>query len=411
MAMDVFSELLVLLIAARLFGEAAERLGQPASVGEITVGILLAVAAVWFGDAVPFLGRLTSSEVLTAVANVGIFALVLLAGIEMEPREIAGNAAGSFAVAAGGLLVPLIGGIGLAWIFLPDSELRLVQALMTGVALSISAVSAIMKVFSDLDLLHTRIGRTVVAAAVFDDVLGVFLLAIILALLETGHIPGMGALALLLLKVVAFFAITILLGKHVYPPVSRKLKTMQATALEFSALTVAAVAFGWLAHWLGMHWVLGAFMAGIYCERERVGVRAYEELRLIFNVATRGFLGPLFFVFIGIRVDLSALTAIPLFLFLLVGVALIGKVVGAGIPARCMGFSRREAIAVGIGMSARGAVELIVLSIAYEAGLFSMSGENGSITGHLFSALVLTAVITTMLAPSLLRKVLPKMPN
>jgi Kef-type K+ transport system membrane component KefB len=172
--MDVFSELLVLLIVARLCGEALERLGQPASVGEITAGIVLAIAIVWFGDALPFLNRLASSEVLTTVANVGIFALVLLAGIEMEPREIADNTAGSIAVAAGGLLVPLVGGVGLAWLFLPDSELKHVQALMTGVALSISAIPATVKVLTDFGLLHTRIGQTVVAAAVFDDVLGVF---------------------------------------------------------------------------------------------------------------------------------------------------------------------------------------------------------------------------------------------
>lgn len=406
--MDVFSELLVLLVAARLFGEAAERLGQPASVGEIIAGILLAAAIVWFGDALPFLGRLAASEVLTAVAHVGIFALVLLAGIEMEPREIAENSASSFAVAVGGLLVPLIGGVAVAWIFLPDSELKQVQALMAGVALSISAIPATMKVFTEFGLLHTRIGQTVIAAAVFDDVLGIFLLAIILALLETGNVPDAGAFALLLAKVVAFFAITILLGKHVYPRVSRGLSTMQATALEFSALSVVAVAFGWLAHLLGMHWILGAFMAGLYCEQQRIGVRAYEELRLIFNVATRGFLGPLFFVFIGIRVDLSALTAIPLFLLLLVGVAFAGKVIGAGIPALFFGFKRREATAIGVGMSARGAVELVVLSIAYEAGLFPLPGEDGSVSGHLFSALVLTGVLTTMLAPSLLRKVLPE---
>ena len=406
--MDVFSELLVLLIAARLFGEVAERLRQPASVGEIVAGIALAAAVVWYGDAFPFLSRLATSEVLTAVANVGIFALVLLAGLEMEPREIAENTGSSLAIAVGGMLVPLFGGIGLAWLFLPDSDLKQAQALMTGVALSISAIPATVKVFTEFGLLHSRIGQTVVAAAIFDDVLGIFLLAIVLALIETGHIPDLGVMALLLLKVVAFFAITILFGRHVYPHVSRGLKTMQATALEFSGLSVVAVAFGWLAQWLGMHWILGAFMAGLYFERERVGVRAYQDMQLIFNVATRGFLGPLFFVFIGIHVDLSVVTAVPVFLVLLIAIAFFGKVVGAGVPALFFDFTRSEAAAVGIGMSARGAVELVVLSIAYEAGLFSLSGQDEPITRHLFSALVLAGAITTMLAPSLLRKVLPK---
>ena len=410
--MDVFSELLVLLIIARLFGEVAERLRQPASVGEIVAGVVLAVAVVWYGDSVPFLRRLAASEVLSTVAHIGIFALVLLAGIELKPGEIVKSTAGSFAIAVGGMLVPLIGGIGLAWLFLPDSDLKQAQALMTGVALSISAIPATVKVFTDFGLLHSRVGKAVVTAAIFDDVLGIFLLAIVLALIETGQVPDMGALALLLLKVVAFFAITMLLGKHVYPRVSRRLKTMQATAVEFSALSAVAVAFGWLAHWLGMHWILGAFMAGLYFERERVGARAYLEMRLIFDVATRGFLGPLFFLFIGINVELGAVTAIPLLLVLLIALAFFGKLVGAGVPALFFDFTRWEAAAVGIGMSARGAVELVVLGIAYEAGLFSsLSGQDDPIAGHLFSALVLTGVITTMLAPSLLRMVLPKLPD
>ena len=93
---------------------------------------------------------------------------------------------------------------------------------------------------------------------------------------------------------------------------------------------------------------------------------------------------------------------------LLIAVAFFGKLAGAGIPALWLGFSRREATVVGIGMSARGSVELVVLGIALEAGLFPLPGEDGSIAGHLYSALILTGVITTMLSPTLLRKILPK---
>lgn len=404
--MEVFIELLVLLFLTRALGEAAERIGQPASVGEILAGVVLASLAVWFGQSFPFLERLIQSEVLEYVANLGIFVLVLLAGVEMKPEEIKENSAGSFWVALGGMAIPFIGGFGLAWSFLPESEVKQAQALLVAVALSISAIPATVKLLRDADLLHTRIGETIVSAAVFDDVLGLFLLAILLAVIKTGGFPEPVTLGLLLAKVVAFFAITVALGTHVYPRVSRGLKAMQAAAVELSALAGVALAYGLLAEVLGMHWILGAFMAGLFFEQSRVGLRDYNEIRLICAAIASGILGPLFFASIGMRVDLAAVTAVPVFLFLLIVVAVIGKIVGAGLPALWIGFKRREALAVGTSMSARGAIELIVLSIAYEAGLFAQGNLGDPIAAHLFSSLIIMAVVTTLLAPVLLRQVL-----
>jgi Kef-type K+ transport system membrane component KefB len=274
---EIFAELLALLLMTRALGEAAERLGQPASVGELSAGILLALAAAKFGQDLPFLDRLASSEALEYAANLGIFFLVLLAGVELDPREIRENSAGAFVVALGGMALPLLGGLGLAWIFLPESELKQGQVLLVGVALSISAIPATVKVFTDLGLLHARVGQTVISAAVFDDVLGLFLLAVLLALLQTGQVPDVATLGLLLAKVAGFFVVTIALGTHVYPRVRRGLKLMQAAAMEFSALVAVALAYGFLAELLGLHWILGAFMAGLYFAPSRVGPAAYAS--------------------------------------------------------------------------------------------------------------------------------------
>lgn len=406
--MEVFVELLVLLLLTRGLGEAAERLGQPASVGEIVAGIALVSLAGWFGERIPLLERLVDSEVLEYVAHLGIFVLVLLAGIEMEPKEIAENSAGALAVAVGGMVLPLFAGFGLAWLFLPETDAKQAQALLTGVALSISAIPATVKLLRDAGVLHTRVGETVISAAVIDDVLGLFLLAILLAVIETRNIPDLMTFGVLLAKVVAFFAITIALGAHVYPRVSRGLKAMQAASIELSALAAVALAYGLLAEILGMHWILGGFMAGLYFEKARVGLRAYNEVRLICAAIASGFLGPLFFASIGLRVDLSAVTAVPLFLFLLIIVAVVGKILGAGLPALWIGLTRREAAAVGAGMSARGAIELVVLSIAYEAGLFVQADHGDPVAIHLYSSLIIMAVVTTLLAPVLLRRVLPR---
>ncbi|MDH3694076.1 MAG: cation:proton antiporter [Gammaproteobacteria bacterium] len=405
--MDVFIDLLALLILTRVLGEAAERLKQPASAGEILAGVLLALLALTYGDVIPFAVELVNSKILIYTADIGIFCLVFLAGIETEPKEIVKHFGESFFVAAGGIVVPLIGGFALAWLFLPESDHRQALALLTGIVMSITAVPATAKILQELQLTHTRLGQVIMGAALFDDVIGLFLLAILLALIDTGNIPNIMTFGLLVAKVFAFFAITILLGVHVYPRVSRGLNTMQATSLEFSALAVVGLAYGLLAESLGMHWILGAFMAGLFFERSRVGVRSYNEIKLIFTAVTRGMLAPLFFASIGLRFDPNALISIPFFLALLLMVAFVGKIVGCGIPALLVGLPRRDALAVGIGMSTRGAVGFVVLSIAYNAGLFEMADHTHPITTHLFSGLVLMAVITTMLAPALLHWLKP----
>ncbi len=397
--MQIFVEILLVLAAARGLGELARRQGLPSSAGEILAGMGLAALIVPLSGSIPFLASLAASPALEAVANVGIFFLVLMAGIEMEPSEIAKTSGTASAVALGGVLVPLAGGGLLVWFALPEGEDRAVLALLAGVAMAISAIPASVRVLTDLKLLHTRLGETIVAAALFDDVIGLFLLALLLAIIETGGPPGLLPLALLLLKVAGFFGATVLIGWHIYPKVSRGMKALQATAMEFTALTFVALAYGLLAELLDMHWILGAFVAGLYFERSRVGAPAYREIKLVCSTVTNGFLAPLFFAYIGLQVDLRAVTEIPLFLLALIAVALAGKLIGAGLPAYWAGLGARDAAAVGVGMSARGAVELIVLSIAYESGVFGAGPNDDGLAGYLFSALVLMGIVTTMIVP------------
>jgi Kef-type K+ transport system membrane component KefB len=406
--MDVFLQLLIVLVLARLCGEGAERLGQSSSVGELIAGVALAAAAGLAGGVVPVLGGLADSQALDTVADLGIFFLVLLAGIEMKPTDIARASRGALAIAVGGMLLPLAGGVGLAWVFLPPSELKPALALVVGVSMAITAIPATVKVFSDFKLLHARVGELVVAAAIFDDVFGLFLLAVLTAVIQTGQVPELSTLAILLLKVTAFFAVTIALGVHVYPRISKGIRAMRAAAVEFSAVVGVALAYGWLAEALGMHWIMGAFMAGLYFEESRVGRRAYNDLKLIVGAVTGGLLGPMFFAWIGLKVDLGTFSAVPSFLILLIAVAFAGKVIGAGLPARWIGLPRREALIVGVGMSSRGAMELVVLSIVLEAGLFAAVNGTDPVVANLFSALVIMAMLNTLLSPLLLRRICRK---
>ena len=408
--MEVIAGLLLLLVLTRALGSIAARLHLPAAAGEITAGIALAALLGLGLASAPFVGPLfggiAASPWLEHVADAGIFFLVLLAGVEMKPAEIAQRSGRTLAVACGGVAVPLAAGAALAWLVLPESPAKLVLVLLVGVALSISAIPESVKILTEFSLLHTAVGETVVAAAVIDDVLGLFLLAVLTSVIATGGVPDTASLALMLGKAALFFAITVTLGVHVYPHVSRRIRALQVATLEFSTLMAVALAYGLLAELLGMHWIIGAFMAGLYFEPSRVGALAYNEMKLLVTGITGGFLGPLFFASIGLRVELDAVIAVPVFVASLIGVAFIGKVVGAGLPARWAGLSGRDALCVGVGMNARGAVELVVISIAYEAGLFARADQGDPIVAHLFSALVLMAVLTTLMTPVLLRLIL-----
>ena len=261
---EVVLFLFIMLVTTRALGEGTERIGLPASVGEVLAGVALAVLISRLGSLSPGLAAVADGPEIKLVATIGIFALMLLAGIEMRPTEIAANSRGAFFVAFGGMIVPLLAGVALAWAFIPDSPQKSIQALFVGVALSTTAVPAVTRVLMELNLLHTRLGEVIISAAIFDDVFGLVLLAILIGVIGTGEVPDVLALSVLLLKVAGIFVVTILLGTHVYPHVSRRMGAMEATSLEFSVLIAAALAYAVLAEFLGLHWILGAFMAGLF---------------------------------------------------------------------------------------------------------------------------------------------------
>ena len=156
-----------------------------------------------------------------------------------------------------------------------------------------------------------------------------------------------------------------------------------------------------------MDFILGPFMAGLFFDPKVLGEQPFAQVKSSIADLTDGLLAPLFFLSIGIRVDLGAVIAVPAFLAALLAAAFFGKLIGAGGPARLAGMPTREALAVGVGMSGRGAVELVIASVALEAGLFD---QPDPIVSNLFSALVIMAVVTTLVTPAGLRRLLAGKP-
>lgn len=403
--MELFYILLVLLVVTRAFGELAERVGQPALVGELVSGILLGGVVGHYADIFPTLSGLGDNPVFAAITNLGMFFIMLFAGIEMQPSKILRYSKEAMAVALGGMALPLVLGIALGLAFLPVSEFRAAQALFVGTALAITAVPATVKILIDLGRLDTPSGQIIVSAAVFDDVLSLLLLAWLTALISVGEAPGLVELGILAGKIVVFFGVTAVVGFYAFPRGGRLLRQVKEKELDLSAMLIAALAFAVLAEALELHFILGSFVAGVFFGRKTIDGRTYDTVRSKVSGMTFGFLAPIFFASVGLNLSLDALIEIPVFLVLLIAAAFVGKLIGSGLAARAFGLSRAEALAVGIGMSARGAVELVIADIALRAGLFSHPDPASPVVANLFSAVVIMAILTTVATPIFLKRV------
>jgi len=406
--MEILYILLVLLVITRAFGEVSVRLGQPALVGELLAGIALGSVIRLWPESFPVMHGIADDEVFTAITDLGIFFLMLMAGLEMRPKELAEQSKGAIFIALGGLIIPLMAGFSIGWLFLPPSDVHLAQALFIGTALSITAVPVAAKVLMDLGQLGSTAGKMIISAAIVDDILGLLLLAVLTAVIQTGEMPDVAGLLGLGGQIVLFLVIVTTIGRYVLPYLEKAFKSSMSEEFEFSMLLVVALGFAVLAETLHMHFILGAFAAGLFFTKRTLPEEMFRAVKQRTSGITTGFLAPIFFASIGLHLDLAAFSNIPLFLAVLVAVAIGCKLIGAGLPAYWVGLSSRQSLVVGIGMSGRGAVELIIADIALRAGLFSQPTPTPAIVANLFSAIVIMAVVTTLITPIGLRLVLDR---
>jgi len=259
--------------------------------------------------------------------------------------------------------------------------------------------------FMDLGALESRVGKAVIAAAIWDDVLSLFLLALLLATISN---DGTAAFSLwdlmpVIGKVLLFFAVTLPVGLYVFPLVGRYFKYLSVPEVDFSMLLVGALAYGVFAEYMELHIIIGAFIAGMFFHPKIVDIEIYDRVEQQMSGLTRGLLAPIFFVSVGFSLNFSVVSQVPVFVISLTLLALASKVIGSGFPAYWAGFSKRESVLVGVGMSGRGAVELIVAGIALEAGLFLQPTTPDPIVQGLFSTIVIMAIVTTVTTPIALR--------
>lgn len=398
---------LVILIAlllgvARALGEVAQRLRQPAVVGEILAGILLGPSLL--SGVFPALGAWivpapgTPGHLLEVVSLFGAMFLLLITGLETDLRLIRRQARTAMGASLGGILVPFALGYALGR-FLPtsllaDPERRLVFALFIATAMSISAIPVIAKVLMDLKLMRRDVGQAILAAGMTDDAVGWMLLSVVLGLAGGTAVTAQGVL-LSVGKVAGFVAVSLLAGRWV---VRRALAWVQDRAVSpFRLLSLVVVlTFGWgaVSQALGLEAMLGAFVMGILLgQLPRLPGEVYHDVERI----AIGIFAPVFFAVAGLKVDLRSLLEPRLLAvaLLVVAIATLGKVAGGYAGARLLG--RRDhwtALSFGVGMNARGAMEIIIASIGLSMGI---------LTREMFSIIVLMAITTSLMAPPALR--------
>jgi Kef-type K+ transport system membrane component KefB len=377
---DVLLDILIVLIAAKIAAEVAERINVPAVVAEIVAGVII-------GPSV--LSLVGGDETLKVLGELGVILLLLAVGMEMDLGELGAVGRASMSVAVIGVVLPMLGGYGVATALGHDGN----QALFIGAALAATSVGITARVFSDLRALATVEARTVLGAAVADDVLGLVILTVVVRLVSQGSVSVVDV-ATIVLVAIGFLVVTATLGSKLAPGFFQLLDRHAKSAGTLVALALAfTLAFAELADAAKLAPIVGAFVAGLALSRSSAKDRIERELAPVGHLFI-----PVFFLGIGIDAQVETF-AKPEVLGIAAGllvVAILGKIVAAvgvfGSPG--------DKWLIGLGMIPRGEVGLIFATIGLNEGILG---------GNLYAALLLVVLVTTLMTPPLLRWRLTRM--
>ena len=391
-----------MLAVAKLSGELFERAGQPPVLGELLGGILVANLSLIGFNGAEFL---KTNEIIGALAQLGVIILLFEVGLESNVAEMMEVGWSSLAVAVAGVIVPFLLGWAVAAHFIPNGSQ--LEHIFIGATLCATSVGITARVLKDLGQLSRHEARIILGAAVIDDVLGLLILAVIagaIKAVQNGTSLAALDVALIALKAVCFLIGSILVGHYLVPRVFHHAGRFQGNGVLLALSICFCFLLAWIASVVGLAPIVGAFAAGLVLDEAHFeSFRSREELRLEQLLApVSSLLVPLFFVLMGLRVDLSAFGRADLILFAaaLTGAAIIGKQV-CSLAAFEKNINR---VAIGFGMIPRGEVGLILAGIGATLTLPNLQGVNEPVVGGTtFGAIVLMVITTTLITPPLLK--------
>jgi Na+:H+ antiporter len=395
----LFVALLILL--AKAVGSLCARAGLPLVLGELLAGVILGPTLLdiwrlpWFSSAAHATAATFSlPSVVNVLAQLGVVILMFLAGLDTDIEMMKHSVGPAFWSACGGVALPFVGGAALA----RAAGFGWREAVFIGAVLTATSVSITAQTLMNLGQLRSKVGSTILGAAVIDDVLGLLVLSFVIA--AEGHSAGPHAspwsgMGMTVVRAVVFLAVSFWLGPRLMRAIFNSHERFREPHTSVAVALGIAFIFAFLAEYGGgMASITGSYLAGLFMAMTPGRERLVEDVRAMSN----SFFGPLFFVSIGLEINAWQLGGNLGFFFLLLLVAIAGKVFGCGLGAWFKGMKERDAVAVGVGMIPRGEVGLITASIGWAAGLISP---------EVYSLVVVIVLATTLVTPLLLRFCFP----
>lgn len=394
--LNVIISIAVLLFSAKLFAALVHRLNQAPVLGEIIAGIVIGPFALGGLILVNGYSLVVIDETMLHIAEVAAIVILFVAGMQTTPREFLKLGAPSFVIGGLGVIVPFFVG----YAVLLAMGVEIMAAIIVATALTATSIAVSVQVLHQLGRLTSREGRIILGAAVADDVLGIAVLSVVLTMVNTGNTTlDVANIFVLLAQILGIYGGLLIASVVAVPRLLNMQENLWAPKGSIEA-AATAVCFGisGAAAFMGLSPIVGAFAAGMAVTTAKAfqKIREYaEKLDVLF--------APLFFAIVGARVDLRGVNLDVLLLgAIIIGIAVVTKLVGCGLPSMIFLKDKRRATKVGIGMISRGEVGLIVAAAGASVGVLS---------DNLYTTVVIMVAVTTIITPVWLRLAYKKEPH
>lgn len=389
-----FTNLLILLVTARIFGEIFERFKQPAMIGEIIAGIILGPS---------ILNLIHRTEDIKVISELGIFLLVIIAGLEINIDDILKSLKGrNIIISLMAFFIPIFGGIAVGYIFEQD----IMTTVFIGLCVAITALPVSIRILMDLGKINSEVGKKIISIAIFDDVLALSILGVLLnikdtdmsakSILEAGSLSLFKLIVFISLLTFAYLLIKKVLrkGNYIQESLDKLVSLLKGKEPLFALFFAFVLLFSTVTENLGLHFIVGAFFAAMLISDSLIGKDNLKAIETTTSNMAMGFLAPIFFAGIGLEFNIFSISNIGL-LIAVIAVSYLSKIVGGYFGGTLAGLSSRVSLTLGVGLNARGIMELVIANIAY---------RNGLINTEVFSILVIMGVLTTLTTPLLLKR-------
>lgn len=378
---EIFKDLAIILISAKLCGLLAAKLKAPQVVGEIIAGLLI-------GPCV--LGLVQQTELITGMAEIGVVLLMFFAGLQTSLKDLMRTGWKALLIACAGVFVPLAGGYLLYscyYGFAPGGTSQFYSAVFTGVILTATSVSITVASLKELGYLKSETGTTIMSAAIIDDVIGIIVLTFVVGMKDPDSKP-----VSVIISTVLFFVLAVVLGVIIYSGFKWLDKRYPHTRRIPIFGFVLAFAMAYVAEkYFGIADITGAYVAGIIL----CSIDDSEYIARKVDVSSYMIFGPLFFASIGLKTNIDQVTpSLLLFCILFVIVGLLTKIIGCGLMSKALGFRGSDALKIGVGMMTRGEVALIVAQKGLQVGM---------IESRYFAAVIFLILVSSISTPIVLK--------